>query len=79
MKFFKFKGEIYTPGIYGGSSQKKLFTSYLNVDDIRVISICDDDDYFILATREGGEFQIKKDYLDSLLKLVDPNEKEAKK
>ena len=83
MKFFKFEEDIFD---YGKDFSNKVlfkkvsYTHFLNVEDIRSIIISSDhDDYFILTTRVGGEFHIKKDYLDSLLKLVDIDYKEAKK
>lgn len=76
MKFFKFEEDVFDYG-KDYSLKKVSYTHFLNVEDIRSIIISSDhDDYFILITHGGRELNIKKDYLDSLLKLVAIKESE---
>lgn len=78
MKFFKYEVKTFYLGKYDGRTITE--THYLNVDDVRSIIISsENDDYFSLVINGGGLFQINKKYLDSLLKLLDIDEKEAKK
>lgn len=80
MKFFKFNIEVFD---YDESGSKHFFeTHYLNVEEIKEIivsSVICGDSNFIVKTRDGLVFYLKIDDLDSLLKLVDIDEKEAKK
>ena len=78
MKLFKFEIEVYTEGKYDG---KKFFeTHYFNIEEISEIIVSKSfGNVFIVKKRDGGNFYVKNDYLDSLLKLVDIGEKETKK
>lgn len=80
MKFFKFDIEVYD---YDESGSKHFFeTHYLNVEDIKEIivsSVICGGSQFIVKTRDGLSFYMKIDCLESLLKLIDFDEKEAKK
>lgn len=80
MKFFKFNIEVFD---YDESGSKHFFeTHYLNVEEIKEIivsSVICGSSNFIVKTRDGLVFYLKIDDLDSLLKLVDIDEKEAKK
>lgn len=71
MKFFKFDIEGYDSGRYF------FKTFYINVESIDVVIVEQHD--VILRTRDGGVFYLKKEDLDRLLKLIDLDEKEAKK
>lgn len=75
MKFFKFK-------IEGYNNEKYFFeTHYFNVEDIKdiVVSSSIGNNEFIVRTRGGAIFHIKKDYLNGLLKLVNIDENDYKK
>ena len=71
MKFFKFDLEGYNDGIYF------FKTFYINVESIDDVIV--EPHTVILRTRGGGVFYLKKEDLDRLLKLIDLDEKEAKK
>lgn len=80
MKFFKFNIEVYD---YDESGSKHFFeTHYLNVEEIKEIivsSVICGGSNFIVKTRDGLVFYLKIDDLDSLLKIIDINEKETEK
>lgn len=79
MKFFKFDIEVYD---YDESGSKHFFeTHYINIEEIKEIIVSSNigGDQFIVRTRGGGVFYLKNDCLDSLLKLIDIYEKEARK
>lgn len=71
MKFFKFNIEGHGAGRYF------FKTFYINVESIEDIFV--ETPNITLRTRSGGEFHITKEDLERLLKLVDFDEKEAKK
>ena len=74
MKLFKFEIEVSNDG-------KKFFeTHYFNIEEIKEIIVSSSfGNVFIVKTRGGAVFYIKNDYLDSLLKSVDIDEKEVLK
>lgn len=79
MKFFKFDVEVFD---YDGPRLIRhiLETHYLNVEEIKeiIVSSSIGGGQFIVRTRGGGVFYLKNDCLDSLLKLIDIFEMEAK-
>lgn len=79
MKFFKFNVNVYDFDELG--SKHFLETHYINIEEIKEIIVSSNivGDQFIVRTRGGGVFYLKNDCLDSLLKLIDIYEMEAKK
>jgi len=79
MKFFKFDVDVYDFDESG--SKHFLETHYINIEEIKEIIVSSNivGDKFIVRTRSGGVFYLKNDCLDSLLKLIDIYEMEAKK
>lgn len=92
MKFFKFEINAWDFDKDGGKNYNKSLhvfnlsdkykeTHYFNVEDIKEIIVSSDigKNTFTVRTRGGSIFYIKNDYLDSLLKLLNIDEKEDKK
>lgn len=75
MKFFKFDLKGYNDGGYF------FETHYIDVEEIKeiIVSSSIGNNEFTLKTRDGSLFFIKNDYLGSLLKLLNIDEKEDKK
>lgn len=70
MKFFKFNIEGHGAGRYF------FKTFYINVESIEDVFV--EECNITLRTRGGGVFNLSKEDLNRLLKLVDLDEKEAK-